>query len=326
MYTVRTFVIGAFFVGVLSGCTSDNLLSSSDAPSLTSRSPKAGKQVEAVSLFGEPLERPPMSTAIQRTRQAQLDEAASNLSLDPNDETAAIWYGRRLAYLGRYNDAVETFTNALAVHPESYRLRRHRGHRYITLRRFDDAIADLERADGLMRLMPDETEEDGQPNAMGIPRSSTRTNILYHLGLAHYLKGDFNSSYKVFSRCLSAARNDDNRVSSAYWLVLSQLRSGRRDESVSTMASISRDMNVIENHAYHRLLLMFKGEMLASEITPAHQGDSVQDATVAYGVAAWLLINGDQADATRRLRAIMDAGTWPAFGHIAAEAELARAE
>jgi tetratricopeptide (TPR) repeat protein len=58
----------------------------------------------------------------------------------------AIWLGRRLAYLGRYRDAIDALTKGIAKHPTEARLYRHRGHRHITIRKFALAIADGDRA------------------------------------------------------------------------------------------------------------------------------------------------------------------------------------
>ncbi|MCC5862164.1 MAG: hypothetical protein JJT93_09675, partial [Gammaproteobacteria bacterium] len=62
------------------------------------------------------------------------------------DEMNTIWLGRRLAYLQRYEEAVAVFSAGLTRFPESYRLLRHRGHRHITLRDFDAASEDFQRA------------------------------------------------------------------------------------------------------------------------------------------------------------------------------------
>jgi hypothetical protein len=112
--------------------------------------------------------------------------------------------------------------------------------------------------------------------------------------------------------------------------VLSQMRSGDRNAADAALAEITADMDIIENHVYHRLLLMFAGELPSSAITPAEQ-NGVQNATAAYGIAAWMLITGgteERAEARRRFQQIVEAaiesGAWAAFGCIAAEAELAR--
>ncbi len=59
-------------------------------------------------------------------------------------------------------------------------------------------------------------------------------------------------------------------------------------------------MRIIENGSYHRLLLMYQGEITpAAILTPADQGDSVLDATVASGVGNWHLYNGRKEEARR---------------------------
>jgi hypothetical protein len=57
--------------------------------------------------------------------------AAFNTS---QSEENFIWLGRRYAYLGDYTTAISTFSRGLAKYPQSYKLLRHRGHRYITTR------------------------------------------------------------------------------------------------------------------------------------------------------------------------------------------------
>src|SRR5688500_14105561 len=61
---------------------------------------------------------PPLTPERRATLEADLSTAQSAYDVDPKSEDAAIWLGRRLAYLGRYDDAIDTFTRALAAHPE----------------------------------------------------------------------------------------------------------------------------------------------------------------------------------------------------------------
>ncbi|MHC5071708.1 MAG: tetratricopeptide repeat protein, partial [Planctomycetota bacterium] len=110
-----------------------------------------------------PTPTPPLTASDPKHKQAS--DALAALRSAPRDEERIIWYGRRLAYIGRYEEAIGVYSKGLAVHPDSPKLLRHRGHRYITLRRFADAIADLERAGQLIDTRPDEVEPDGIPNA-----------------------------------------------------------------------------------------------------------------------------------------------------------------
>ena len=139
--------------------------------------PAAALRPEALSMFGRPLYRPTLPAARQARLQAELDSATETFRAHPNDPDALLWVGRRLAYLGHYREAIAAFTRGIALHPGDARFYRHRGHRYITCRQFDLAIADLQRAAGLVAGKPDEPEPDGQPNVAGAPLGTLQGNI-----------------------------------------------------------------------------------------------------------------------------------------------------
>ena len=281
-----------------------------------------GEVIEATSLLGAPLRRPDLDDETARRFEANLAMARADFAARPKDESALIWVGRRQAYLGRYQAAIETFSRGLDRHPDSARLLRHRGHRLITVRRFEAAVGDLERAARLVEGTPDAVEPDGLPNARDLPRSTTQTNIFYHLGLARYLQGDLPSAARAWQRCLALSPNDDMRVASAYWLYLCHRRLGDEAEAATLLDDVHADMDVIENHAYHELLLLFKGQRRPDEIDAASD-DTVQDATRAYGLSMYHLLRGDRARAEAGFHAIVSGPGWAAFGAIAAEAELA---
>jgi tetratricopeptide (TPR) repeat protein len=129
------------------------------------------------------------STDQQSLLDMNLEEAKRNFKEDPLEENY-ICYGRREGYLLHFKKAIEIYTEGIEKYPNSYRLYRHRGHRHISSRNFDNAIADLTTAARLVENKPLETEPDGIPNKLGIAKSTTQSNIRYHLGLAYYLKGD----------------------------------------------------------------------------------------------------------------------------------------
>ena len=86
-------------------------------------------------------------------------------------------------------------------------------------------------------------------------------------------------------------------------------------------------MDIIENHSYHRLLLVFKGELSEDALHPeagASTDITIDQATIGYGLGARDLLNGDAVSAERRFREVIASTNWAAFGHIAAEAELAQ--
>ena len=282
--------------------------------------------IEAISFLGDTLRTLPLSAETRARYERQLAEARFAYERAPTNADSIIWYGRRLAYLGRNRDAIDVYTRGIALHPNNPWLYRHRGHRYVTVRELDRAIADLEKAAKLVEGKPDEVEPDGQPNARNMPIGTLHSNIDYHLALAHYLKGDFERALPIYRREVKNARNDDRLVSISHWLYMSLRRLHRDAEAAEVLRPIRRDMNVVENGTYQRLLLMYKGELPSdSVLTVGPNGEmSVTDATAAYGVGNWHLYNGRTTEAEAIFRRILAGGQWGAFGYIAAEAELAR--
>ena len=280
--------------------------------------------VEAVSLLGEPLLLPAIAAERRRSLEADLAVARAAYEAAPDDADAIIWLGRRLAYLGRYVEAVETFSEGVRKHPEDARMYRHRGHRHITLRHLDAAIHDLDRAAHLTRGRPDEVEPDGAPNPYGIPRSTLQSNIWYHLALAHYLGGDFEAALPAWREALEVSTNDDMWAATADWLYMTLRRLGRDAEATALLEPVHREMEILESHAYHRRLLMYRGEVAPDDLLDFGGDDPVQVATQGYGVANWYLYNGDVQRAHEVFHRILETPNWAAFGYIAAEAELAR--
>jgi tetratricopeptide (TPR) repeat protein len=280
--------------------------------------------VEAVSLLGQPLVAPELPAEVRRDREAKLAEAKADAEARLNDPDALIWLGRRTAYLGRYREAIEIFTRGTARFPEDARFLRHRGHRYISIRRFDLAEADLERAARLVSGRADEVEPDGLPNAAGIPTSTLQSNIWYHLGLARYLQGDFAGALGAYRACLEVSKNPDMQVATRQWLYLTLRRLGRDAEAAQVLEPVRLDLEILENQAYHKLLLMERGEIPAASLLAAQGSGDLDPATLGYGIGAWYLAEGQREEALRIFRHVVETGPWSAFGAIAAEAELAR--
>jgi tetratricopeptide (TPR) repeat protein len=283
--------------------------------------PTPADRPEATSLLGKALFRPALPDDVRARLEADVKKAFEEASREPSAE-AIVWLGRRTAYLGRFREAIEVYTGGMRLYPTDPRLLRHRGHRYITVRSFDRAIEDLERASQIVRGQPDEVEPDGQPNARGIPTSTLHSNIWYHLALARYLTRDYARAADDWRKARDAGRNPDGLVSSSAWLYLALRRAGREADAASVLAPIRADLDVIENGSYHSLLLLYKGERTLDQVLGA-AGDGAAGSAVRYGVGAWHLLGGRRPDATALWRKILDGPDWPSFGYIAAEAEIA---
>ncbi|HEV3049044.1 MAG TPA: hypothetical protein VGX50_01965, partial [Longimicrobium sp.] len=244
---------------------------------------------EATSLLGAPLYAPEQPLEQRQRLEADLTRAYADYERDPENADAIIWLGRRVAYLGRYRDAIDIFSEGVRKHPNDPRMYRHRGHRFITVREFDLAVRDLEAAARLLRGRPDEVEPDGVPNARNVPRSTLHGNVWYHLGVAYYLRGDFNRALYGFRNALAVATNDDSRVAASDWLYMTLRRLGRTAEAAAVLEPIRQDMDVIENQSYHRRLLLYKGLLPPDSLLGGNAGDAVTEATLGYGVGNWHL-------------------------------------
>ena len=273
---------------------------------------------QAISLSGEPLFVPEPGEAVTHN----LETAKQVYDEDPNNADNIIWYGRRTAYTGDYRGAIEIFSEGIEKFPNDPRMYRHRGHRYISIREFERAIADLEQAASLIEGTENETEPDGAPNALNIPVSSLHGNIWYHLGLAYYLVQDWENAYRAYRNGFDAGRNDDNRVSTTHWMYSILRRAGETERAEAVLDAISADMNVIENMSYHNLCLFYKGELSLEELVGDDDG-SPAGAAVMYGAANWHYVTGDHDAARDMLNALLESPSWAAFGVIAAEADLA---
>lgn len=249
------------------------------------------------------------------------EKAKKAFESNPDDVDGIIWYGRRTAYLGRYDDAIAIYSKGIEKFPEEARLFRHRGHRYISLRKFDKAIADFEKAAELIQGTENEIEPDGMPNTQNIPVSTLHGNIWYHLGLAYYLKHDYENAYTAYLKCRDSGKLPDNIVSSTHWLYMIQRRLGNEELANKILEPIAAEMDVIENQSYHDLTKLYKNIIPIDSLLQTGTGSPSNDA-VSYGVANWYFYNGKKDKAKEIMQGLIESSAWSSFGYIAAESDL----
>ena len=284
---------------------------------------QAGKVAEATSLLGTPLYAVSLAPAAKATAEANLAVARDEFVKAPDSADAILWLGRQLAVAGRVREAIDVFTRGVEKFPADARFYRHRGHRYVTTRQFDKAIADLTKGGQLIAGKPDQPEPTTADRKV-MSSETVHYAIWYHLGLAHYLKGDFESALKVYRQCLAVAKgNDDQTVGASDWLYMTLRRLGRADEAAKVLEAIVPNMKVKDDQTYYDRLNMYKGGHAAEDLLRAG-GDPVTAATLAYGVGNWYLYQGRKDEAKAIFERIITGPNWMPFGFIAAEAELAR--
>lgn len=249
----------------------------------------------------------------------QMEEAKKNFESNPTDLESLIWYGRRTAYLGQYQNAIAIFTYGIEKFPNEPKLYRHRGHRYISIREYEKAISDLEKAAELIQNASNEIEPDGMPNALNIPVSTLHGNIYYHLGLAYYLVQDYEKAFEAYLKCRETGSNYDNIVSSTHWLYMIQRRMGNPEKAMEMLAPIHADSTVIENQSYADLCRLYKGWLPMDSLIQQDPGGNPSNDAVRYGVANWHLYHGDTIQAKSMLEALLNTKSFASFGYLAAE-------
>ncbi len=276
------------------------------ATTLSGGQQSAGDKPELISPLG-------MKCFAQKDENGAVAAAEAKLQADPKNIDNIISLGLAQAGIWRYHDAIATFSRGIKLAPNNAMLYRHRGHRYISTRQFQKATADLEKA---AKLNPKDFD------------------IWYHLGLSYYLRGDFARAVTGYESCLAVAddqtksdpaKTDDSLVSTADWLYMAYRRAGQAEKAASLLARIKPNLKVKENSDYYSRLMMYQGSRNEEDLLNMQSATPLQIATLGYGVANWHLYNGRSERAMEIFRKIVSRSYWPAFGFIAAEAELVRA-
>jgi len=267
--------------------------------------------IEAITLLGDTLRSP----EIKKGKSFDQFKSSQITYFDNKDNAESlIWYGRRVAYLGYYKEAIKLFTLGIETYPNDARFYRHRGHRYISTRQYDNAISDFEKAVQLINQKTDQIEPDGLPNSKNIPLSTLHGNIWYHLGLAYYLKNDMNNALKAFNNRSVAHKYDDNIVSSGHWLYMIYRRLNKLEESIAVVNEVYQNMDIIENMSYHQSCLFYKGVLKESEM--------VIDEVALYSLANWYLYEkNDTLKAKTYYQKLFSTGNPYSFAYIAGEAD-----
>lgn len=264
------------------------------------------------------------STLAPNKAQENYESAKAKYEAKPDDPEALIWYGRRTAYLGNYADAIAIYTTGIEQHPNDARMYRHRGHRYISTREFDQAINDFEKAVILIQGQEDQIEPDGLPNARNIPLSTLHGNIWYHLGLAYYLKGDMANALRAYSNRTVTERYDDNIVSGGHWLYMINRRLGDEAAANAAIEKVHPEMDIIENGSYYKMCLFYKQLISEQDLQPEGSNTSSND-VLSYGLGNWYLYHKqDTIKAKEHYQHLLEHGNKYSFAYLAAESDWKR--
>jgi tetratricopeptide (TPR) repeat protein len=227
--------------------------------------------------------------------------AEAALAADPRNVQRIIDLGVAQSGARQFREAIATFSRGVEIAPNDPMLYRWRGHRYLSVRELDRAMADLTR---------------------GYQLDSTNYGILYHLGIVRYARGDFAGAADAFARAQAHAPDAGELAGSTDWLWMSLSRAGRVAEA-QAMLDRRPDSLAITN-AYARRLQLYRGTIGPGSVITAADTADVQVATLNYGLGNWYLVRGDTTRARAAFQQAIASGGWPGFGFIMSEVELRR--
>lgn len=232
------------------------------------------------------------------------EELTKEIEKNPNDPEL---YLKRGIVLSReslhHQEAIDDFSKGLMLDPFHSLLYRWRGHKHLNVREFNAGRSDLEISS---RLDP------------------TNWDTWYHLGLGHYLSGDFERALVAYKRTWELTDTDDKRVAIADWKYMTLMRLGRKDEALSVLDFVQPDVDPGPNEAYFKRLLMYKGYGSAEDLLEGQDIADVNFVTLGYGLGNYFFCAGDTDRAVEIWSDVLKGRYWSAFGYIASEVELRR--
>jgi len=280
------------------------------------------QQTSPLSLEGKTLDPKSLAQGQPAKVAAELALAEKNYTEDPENLSHIIWYGRRLAYAARFSEAIAIFSKGLERFPEHPELLRHRGHRYLTLRKLEEARLDFALAARKSKDLPIQTELDGQPNAVDIPLANLQRNIYYHWALTEFVLVNYGKSVRLWKRCLDYSLHPEMKISVWDWLYLSYIKGGHPKQAASLLASIPNLEGLRENQNYYRRIQLYKGMGGTEDVPDFTRPLAANQISLAYALSC--LKEPYPEEAAHMRRAILATGQWHSFSYLAAEADLAR--
>jgi tetratricopeptide (TPR) repeat protein len=209
----------------------------------------------------------------------------------------------------QFRRAIDEYTRALeAGRDDEALLLRWRGHRWLSLREFDKAEADLALAAGY---------------------DPTNYGAWYHLGIIHFTNGRWGNAAEAFRAAMPLAPNPGEFSGSTDWLWMTLMRAGRTEDARALLADAraqvaARPELAPVGNAYDTRLALYRGEISTEQVVTAADTAATQRATLHFGRGHWFLVRGDTARARVEFERAVWSGGWAAFGAIVAEVELER--
>ena len=237
---------------------------------------------------------------------SEVKEAEDMLKGDPQNVELWLKRGHALARQAMFREAIASYSMGLTYHPRHALSLRFRGHRYLSIRCFQQGAADLEESS---RIDP------------------SNWDTWYHLGLAYYLLGDYARAEKAYETCLpmTPATNDPTLLPAITdWLWMTKMRLGKKDEAAKLLETVDPAFDAGENQFYQNRVLVYAGYAAPETLRKNKDGSGLNVlgiSTQCYGLSNYYAALGEMEKSNEVIRLILEKGYWPAFGYLAAEVD-----
>lgn len=197
----------------------------------------------------------------------------------------------------RYREAIRVYTKAIMLRPEELAPLRKRAGLFLSTLSPDEALSDFKAC---------------------LRAGGDKTDILYRLGICHYLKREYPNAMAVFEECLPLC-NDEMAVAAIYWHTLSAWRCGA--DPLLLTEHYHSGMDVGHHTAYNFSMSMAYGytDFFQALSHIEDEKDDLEYSIKAYCMYIYLLKLGKNAESERLLEEILARDSfWISFAYIAA--------
>lgn len=236
-----------------------------------------------------------------------LEELNTMIAEDPKNPELYLAKGISLSRATlHHQEAINVFSYGLTLDPFNSLLYRWRGHKYINVRQFNRATADLEIAG---RLDP------------------SNWDVWYHLALGHYLNEEFDRAEDAYMNCWNLPNSNDSLVALADWLYMTLRRQGKDTRAAEILSEVDSDIELSAEWAtdsYFPRIRLYKGELQPEDLLEGVDRGTADFVTLGYGLGNYFYYNGEKEKAVEIWQDVVRGDYWSALGYVAAETELKR--
>lgn len=222
------------------------------------------------------------TTGGKKPMDARVMELEAYLKQNPIDHKKWFELGQ-LYFDDEFEKARDCFSMAIAQEPFNVEYRFNRGRKYLSICRFEEALADFVTA---LRI----DRSDGQ--------------YWHYLGVALYYLGRYDEAAEYFSDALKMNRKFgvDCVWPEVDWMWMSYMRAGKREEAAACLSQVEDDWYSSEGDmAYKKRVRLYKGlSSIDAYMRQINRADKLDEMTDLYGAANYYRFidpNAEKAEA-----------------------------